>query len=127
MTETQESTACVSYDIPTNIWAVERELHVAGHVIPAGFKSDLASVPRFFWRLIAPYECSLEAAIVHDWVYKKGFCYTRVGADLMLREEMKRRKVVRWRRVLAYRAVRLFAWVVWNKYRAEDERRVSNA
>ena len=118
----QACTASVSYDVPTNIWTVDRELRVAGHVIPKGFKSDLASVPRFFWRLIAPHECSLEAALAHDWVYRKGLGYTRLGADLMLQDLMQQYGVPRWRRVLAYRGVRLGAWITWNRYRRKNGR-----
>ena len=113
--------ASVSYSVVAGFWTVERELHIAGHLIPIGFKSDLASVPRFFWRLIAPHECSLEAALAHDWVYRKGLGYTRKKADLMLRDLMRQHKVPKWRRVLAYRGVRLFAWIVWNRYRRKNE------
>jgi len=41
-------------------------------LVPAGFRYDLASVPRFLWRLIAPFELGLAAATVHDWLYRNG-------------------------------------------------------
>ena len=38
-------------------------------VVPAGFETDLASVPRAAWALIAPWDVA-RAAIVHDILYK---------------------------------------------------------
>lgn len=41
-------------------------------VIPAGFESDGASVPRFFWRCVFPPNDTraLRAAFIHDYVYR---------------------------------------------------------
>lgn len=37
--------------------------------VPVGFRSNGLSVPRFFWRIVQPYEpLSREAAVVHDWL-----------------------------------------------------------
>lgn len=38
--------------------------------VPVGWRFDLASVPRMFWTLIAPFELSLAAALVHDFLYR---------------------------------------------------------
>jgi hypothetical protein len=38
--------------------------------IPAGFVFDLASVPRVLWWLIAPFELSIVAPLIHDWLYR---------------------------------------------------------
>lgn len=35
--------------------------------IPAGFRTDLASVPRLFWALLPPDGVYEKAAVVHDW------------------------------------------------------------
>jgi hypothetical protein len=37
--------------------------------VPKGFKTDLASVPRLLWNLIAPWDVA-RAAIIHDLLYK---------------------------------------------------------
>lgn len=65
-----------------SLWRVERDLTyqtLAGDTItvPAGFITDLASVPRIFWDLFPPDGPWTEAAVVHDTLY-----FTRGGADL---------------------------------------------
>jgi hypothetical protein len=35
--------------------------------IPAGFRTDLASVPRVFWALLPPQGVYEAAAVAHDW------------------------------------------------------------
>ncbi len=37
--------------------------------VKKGFKTDLASVPRLMWNLIAPWDIA-RAAIIHDYLYK---------------------------------------------------------
>lgn len=38
-------------------------------LIPAGFETDLRSVPSFLWGLIKPYNDSLLAYLIHDRLY----------------------------------------------------------
>ena len=92
----------------------------------AGYTFDLASIPRFFWRLIAPYELSLVAPLFHDLLYeyqgklpdktyvKPYKIYTRKETDRLFLDIMKLKGVSYWRRNLAYFAVRLFGWKAWN-------------
>ena len=37
-----------------NVFTLLEELHWGGITVPAGFESDGASVPRFFWRAVFP-------------------------------------------------------------------------
>jgi hypothetical protein len=39
--------------------------------IPAGFVSDLASIPRPFWTVFPPDSDYTQAAVLHDWLCKK--------------------------------------------------------
>ncbi len=39
--------------------------------VPAGFVSDLASVPRIFWTLFPPDSSYSQAAVLHDWLCVK--------------------------------------------------------
>lgn len=41
-------------------------------IVPCGFKSDGASVPRFFWRFVFPPgdTKALRAAFAHDFIYR---------------------------------------------------------
>ena len=52
------------------------------HVIPAGYVSDGASVPRFFWRILSPNidGRTLVPSIIHDFEYENAIG-TRGGAD----------------------------------------------
>lgn len=84
-------------------------------LIDKGFKTDLASVPRFLWWFIAPTDWGiLVPAIFHDYMYKY-HNVSRENADKLFREKMKDFKLGIIKRNLAYLAVRLFGWVAWNK------------
>ena len=39
-----------------------------GYTVPTGYKTDFASVPRFFWRLYPPTGVYMHAAVLHDWL-----------------------------------------------------------
>jgi hypothetical protein len=47
--------------------------------IPAGFKTDLSTVPRILWPLFAPYGDFIRAAIVHDWMYVTDYKRAKFG------------------------------------------------
>ena len=39
-------------------------------IIPKGFKTDLASIPRFFWPIAAPHDYkNIAPAVIHDYQY----------------------------------------------------------
>jgi Protein of unknown function (DUF1353) len=91
--------------------------------VPAGFEFDLSSVPRPFWSLIAPFELSIVAPLLHDFLYRHGGkppagidpprAYSRAEADRLFRHIMEAEAVPTWRRVLAYAAVRAFGRGAW--------------
>jgi hypothetical protein len=84
-------------------------------VIPAGFRFDLASIPRVFWWLIAPFELGIVAPLVHDYLYRTGGLgrLARHAADDVFRALMIAERVPLWRIELAYQAVRLFSGGSW--------------
>jgi len=93
-------------------------------VCPAGTKTDGASVPRFFWRLIGgPMTGKYrQAAVVHDGGYTgdliwcvndKPTSYDRKTVDALFLQLMKALGVARWRRNLMYLAVRWFGGKHW--------------
>jgi len=54
------------------------ESDIAGNIlVPVGFASDGASVPRILWSIYPPFGKYLEAAIVHDW-----FCVTHSARSI---------------------------------------------
>lgn len=86
--------------------------------IPEGRTTDLSSIPRFLWWLIAPFELSIEAPVVHDELYRNGGRHLggvvdRATADWIFREIMIAERVPAWRYTLAYRGVRLFGRWRW--------------
>lgn len=86
--------------------------------IPAGFKSDLASVPRVLWSVLAsPWDLALPA-LFHDLLYAQQIVKRRV-ADQTLLSMMEDRGVpwpIRW---TVYLGVRLGGWVAWRKHARE--------
>ena len=93
--------------------------------VPEQFEFDLASIPRLFWWLIAPFELSIAAPLLHDFLYRyRGDppagaiepprIYSREEADRLFRRVMASEGVARWRRAAAYRAVRWFGGSSWS-------------
>lgn len=90
--------------------------------IQPGYRFDLASVPRGMWWLIAPFELSTLAPLIHDYLYEhKGrsqLCrLTRRQVDRVFLRIMRHEGVGRTRRTLAYLAVRAFGWIYWDRHK----------
>ena len=93
-------------------------------VAPKDYETDLASIPRFLWSIIAPFELSLPAPLFHDLIYRRAgkmiqpqidvpHDFTRKEADDIFLELMEKKKVPVWKRTLAYWAVRGLADFAW--------------
>lgn len=76
-------------------------------VVPAGFITDLASVPRIMWSFLPPDGKYAKAAIVHDYLYDNGL-RTKKQADLIFLDAMRVLGVPRWKRTIMYLAVNYF-------------------
>jgi hypothetical protein len=104
-------------------WIVNQEFvyHIGGSesgmaiVVPAGFPTDFASIPRVFWRVLPPTGTYGKAAVVHDFLYKSQ-AGTREWADAVFLEAMDVLGVPAWKKIVMYRAVRLFGWKSWNDH-----------
>jgi hypothetical protein len=85
--------------------------------IPAGFKTDFASVPRAFWSIIPPWGKYSEAALVHDYLYSAASkaikSMSRKEADDIFLELMKEAGVPWWQRQAIYWAVRMWGKSYW--------------
>lgn len=84
--------------------------------VPKGTITDFASVPRIFWSIFPPDGTYTQAAVLHDYLYKVQI-YTRSKSDRIFLESMKVLGVSWWRRRTMWLAVRLFAWIPWNRYK----------
>ncbi len=99
-----------------NIWLMQGvEFRV---VVPAGFVSDGASIPRLFWAIIGPPIGSshLLPAIVHDYLCEQARDYNeRVLGDAVFFKLLRDFDVPRWRRTLMYIAVRVCGRLTWRR------------
>lgn len=84
------------------LWAAQG---VAG-VVPDGFESDGASVPRQLWSIFPPLGRYSIAALVHDYLYKHHSVKRKV-ADKIFLDLMAYLRVNWFKRKLMYRAVRM--------------------
>ena len=75
-------------------------------VVPAGFRTDFASVPRYLWPVFPPTGQWMAAAVVHDYLYRETSC-SRFLADACFREAMSVLGVPLATRVAMYYAVRV--------------------
>lgn len=85
-------------------------------VVPAGFKSDGVSTPRFVWSIISPAidPESLRAGVAHDWIYRmQPSGWTRAEADLMFLCFLIEDGLSVPRALTAYAFVRAFGGKAW--------------
>ncbi|EAR0004378.1 DUF1353 domain-containing protein [Salmonella enterica subsp. diarizonae] len=75
--------------------------------VPAGFVTDLATVPRVFWSVMPPDGKYAKAAIIHDYLYDNAL-RTKKEADLIFLDGMAVLGVPKWKRIVMYLAVRIF-------------------
>lgn len=84
----------------------ESELAKRAFWVPAGFRTDLASVPRLpivYWLAGG---CADEEAVLHDYLYSTAVV-SRKMADAIFREAMSVRGEPGWRRWLMWAGVRI--------------------
>ena len=90
-------------------------------IVPKGFITDFASVPRLFWSIISPVDKHAKAAVIHDYCYYYGI-YNRKKSDKIFKKGLKILKVEPWKIWCMYKAVRLFSWYAWWKHRRREKR-----
>jgi hypothetical protein len=134
----------ISWDQGNRIWILEEHVHVGIQVkdqsdpyqlhIPDKFTFDLATIPRLLWVLLAPFELSIIAPLVHDFLYEnKGNLYldethqisskktdipikiSRLETDRIFLEHMKQEGVGKIKRYLSYYGVRMFGNKYWKQ------------
>lgn len=98
--------------------------HLGTFEVPAGFKTDYASIPRVLWNVLPPVGAYDKAAVLHDHLYQTGKLHglkvSRGEADAILREAMEVCQVSRVVRWAIYSGVRLGGWRFWRQYRKKD-------
>ncbi len=94
-------------------------------IVPCGFETDFASVPRFLRLFIDNDDGDIRAAaVLHDYLYSKQSSrkYSHIDrkqADDILREAMLSSGALKTRAYSAWLAVRLFGWIFYkgDKYK----------
>lgn len=95
-------------------------------VVPAGFETDFASIPRCVWSIIGhPTGEYGKAAVIHDWLYQcpdSGVSEdrSRRRCDQIFLEGMKVLGVGWWKRSTMYFAVRVGGRGGWKNYRRRE-------
>jgi len=88
-------------------------------VVPKGFLTDFASIPKLFWYVLPPYSKEYgKAAVIHDYCYATAIC-SRKESDLIFLEGMEVLGAKRWKRKTMYYAVYTFGWNGWNRHRKQ--------
>lgn len=79
------------------------------YTIPPNFKTDLASIPRILWPLLAPqYSGFVSASILHDYLYRCNNSISRQFADEVLYSALITENVTAFTASKFFLAVRLF-------------------
>ncbi len=134
----------ISWHQGNRIWVLEEHVYVRIQVkdqsdsyqlhIPNSFTFDLATIPRLLWVLLAPFELSIIAPLVHDFLYEhKGNLYideghqisskktdtpiniSRLETDRIFLEHMKQEGVGKIKRYASYYGVRWFGNKYWKQ------------
>ena len=79
-------------------------------IVPSGFLTDLASIPRLLWSIFPPFGKYSRAAVVHDYILSKKHDYnlTKKEYDDIFLEAMKAYNVNVFTRNIFYYSLRLF-------------------
>src|SRR5574341_241530 len=113
------------------LWRLEEPLAYRARdgrvfLVPAGFITDGASLPRPLWFLYPPFGGEYDrAAIVHDCLYQHAELFTgtdhghfsRGEADRLMLEMMEVDEFRLTGRRVVYRGIRSGGWWSWRKYR----------
>ena len=83
-------------------------------LVPAGFRTDFASVPGLFRGALDTDNAVSPAALVHDWLYTCQLL-PRDQADEVFRVALIANRVPRWKARVYWLGVRAGGWVQWGK------------
>ena len=91
-------------------------------IIPVGFVSDGASIPRFLWRLLDPpvTASTLRPSVIHDYLYRYQIC-TRKKADVLYDKLLAANGYNSFKRWLVYRGLRWRGGDAWDWHTKELE------
>ena len=90
-------------------------------VIPAGYRTDFASVPRWLWSFIPPHGKMANASVVHDYAYDNRICEAEHGpdaarllADITFLWHCRLDGVPTWQAIVFFLTLRAFGRKLWD-------------
>ena len=105
-----------------DIITLQEDLSVTWHeknvTVPAGFKCDGASIPRFLWSSVSPAidPRTLRGAVVHDYLYRTApENWNRKEADDLFYDLIREDGLGWWKSQKAYWGVRMFGSSSWSR------------
>jgi len=131
----------VDQDYPF-VWE-ENDVRWYRGVVPKNMETDLATIPQWAQWLISKLDAHVEAAVVHDYLYRNGAnCIevtptnvfgepttpprepelrqlSRRDCDRIFLAAMRTARVARWKRGLMYAAVRVGAWWAYTPWQPD--------
>ena len=101
-------------------YTIDTPLHVQAndenYLVPSGFKTDLATIPRWLWSVLPPNEADFVfPAILHDYLYVCPHGHSRHYIDEIFYSFLIERGVSRFKAYQFYIAVELFGESHFNK------------
>jgi len=86
------------------------------YIIPEGFVTDLASIPRFLWSVYSPmYHGFVMPAIIHDYFYRSGQLRSRLYADKIFLAALIKNGVSKFTAYKFYLVVRVFGFAAYKR------------
>ena len=87
-----------------------KPMEIMGYVVPAGFVTDGASIPRIFWSLVgSPFTGKyVEVAVLHDYLYSGAVDVSFKEANRIFYKGLRKAGVNKLKAYLMYKAVSLF-------------------
>jgi hypothetical protein len=107
-------------DMAWGTWVLEGPLIVDGMgiIVPTGFLTDFASIPRLLRWLYSPVGAPYHvAAVAHDYLYSSVPNVTRKEADRAYLSIAKAMGTKAWSARLMYRALRMGGYLAWRSNR----------
>ena len=91
-------------------WYVSEDTKIDKYIVPKGFETDGASIPRIFWSIAGcPLKAKyVKAAILHDYLYSKNSKISFHQANLAFYRNMRRAGIPKLKAKLMYKAVEIF-------------------
>lgn len=85
-------------------------------IVPEGFVTDFASVPRLPLAFLLTGDSAHAAATLHDFLYSRGVV-DRQTADAVFKEAAIASGEAGWKATLMHIGVRMGGWIAWNNHR----------